>query len=117
MVHWNDRVQSRSEHPLPLFLPNLLAVVCPCCRLRRPFLLIVCLKSSLWCLQPGKVVEVVFIPCRADFLQDANQLIFVRLSESLLYTYNPLQAMKPFSCHDRVVEDGLVMFFSLIHVR
>jgi len=51
-----------SEHPLPLFLPDLFSVVCAGQSLRRPFLLEIGPLGYMRLFHEGEVVEVVFVP-------------------------------------------------------
>lgn len=56
------------EHPLPLLLADLLAVVGSCKGFGAPFLLVEGLEGGLGCAEAGEVVEVVFVPCCTEFL-------------------------------------------------
>jgi hypothetical protein len=59
---------SRGEHPLPLLLPYMLAMVVSCHRLSGPFLLIIGPVGCVLWFQPEKIIEIIFVPRRADFL-------------------------------------------------
>lgn len=68
MVDRDDSVEAWCEHALPLFLSDLLAVVCSRGGFGGPFLLEMCAIGILMRRHPTEVVEIVFVPSHAHFL-------------------------------------------------